>query len=87
MRRRIRKMYETLGISLIVFSMLLFFIGLILLLVGKQKTKIEGGGVVLIGPIPIVFGTSYQIVIILLILTLTLLLIFFILNLKIFRLI
>jgi uncharacterized protein (TIGR00304 family) len=56
-----------------VLSILLIFVGIVLLIVGllilmfQKKTKVEGGGLVLIGPFPIAFGTNEKIVYLLLI--------------------
>lgn len=36
---------------------------------GSSKSKLRGGGVVLIGPIPIVFGTSWKMTIVALVIT------------------
>ncbi len=38
----------------------------------KKKTSIKGGGIVLIGPIPIIFGSNWKIVIVLLIIAIIL---------------
>jgi uncharacterized protein (TIGR00304 family) len=46
----------------------------------KKKTSVKGGGVVLIGPIPIVFGSSWKIAIVLMIIALILIITFFTLN-------
>ena len=45
----------------------------------KTKTKVRGGGVVLIGPIPIIFGTDRKFLIIAVILAIILMLISFVL--------
>jgi len=42
-----------------------------------KKTSIKGGGVVLIGPIPIVFGSNWKIAVILMILSIILILVAF----------
>jgi uncharacterized protein (TIGR00304 family) len=48
-----------LGIALIFIGMLIIIIAAILISVsGAQKGKVKGGGVILIGPIPIIFGTD-----------------------------
>ncbi len=44
------------GIALIFIGFLLVFIGTLLSATGE--TEVEGGGVIMIGPIPIVFGTG-----------------------------
>jgi len=49
----------------------------------KKKTSIKGGGIVLIGPIPIIFGSNWKIVIVLLIIAIILIFItFFILKIQ-----
>ncbi len=44
----------------------------------NKKTSVKGGGVILIGPIPIVFGTNWKIALMLLILTMIAITVFFI---------
>ena len=44
------------GIALIFIGFLLVFIGTLLSATGEAE--VEGGGVIMIGPIPIVFGTG-----------------------------
>ena len=54
-----------------VFGVLLVMIGFLLIflsMVRERKIETEAGGIVLIGPIPIVFGTSERIVILTLVL-------------------
>jgi len=48
------------GFLLIVAGVLLIFIGMLagMLRAQGEGTRVEGGGVIFIGPIPIVFGTS-----------------------------
>jgi len=43
----------------------------------RKKTSVKGGGVVLIGPIPIVFGSNWKIVIVLMIVAIILILVTF----------
>ncbi|WP_287069570.1 TIGR00304 family membrane protein [Pyrobaculum aerophilum] len=57
----------TLGLLLIILGMLLVLISVLLPLLrrgeeqgGEEERRAEAGGVVLIGPIPIVFGTSQK---------------------------
>ncbi len=45
------------GMGLILIGFLLVFIGTIISALGGEG-DVEGGGVIMIGPIPIVFGTS-----------------------------
>lgn len=50
---------HALGIALIFIGVLIIIIALILISVsGSQKGKFKGGGVILVGPIPIIFGTD-----------------------------
>lgn len=46
------------GLALIIGGFLLFFIAL---LRQSRNYKFEGGGVLIVGPIPIVFGTSQRV--------------------------
>jgi len=45
------------GMALILVGFILVFIG-ILISAAHGETEVEGGGVIMIGPIPIVFGTN-----------------------------
>jgi uncharacterized protein (TIGR00304 family) len=48
-----------LGITLIFVGVLIIVIAVVLLSVsGAKKGKVKGGGAIIIGPIPIVFGTD-----------------------------
>ena len=48
-----------LGIALIFVGVLIIIISVVLLSVsGAKKGKVKGGGAIIIGPIPIVFGTD-----------------------------
>jgi uncharacterized protein (TIGR00304 family) len=48
-----------LGIALIFIGVLIIIIAAILISVlGAQKGKVKGGGAILVGPIPIIFGTD-----------------------------
>mgnify|MGYP000232779001 CR=1 FL=1 len=48
--------------SIMILGIVIIFIGFIIILLAVAKTmrggKVEAGGVVIVGPIPIVFGTS-----------------------------
>jgi uncharacterized protein (TIGR00304 family) len=66
---------ELFGLALILIGIFAIVIGLLILAFSKS-TKIEGGGVVLIGPFPIIFGTSERIVYIVLAITLLIMLIY-----------
>ncbi len=64
--------------NLVEFGILLIFIGFFIMMLAialsVKESRVEGGGVVLIGPIPIVFGTSKDIVKIVLLVLLVILL-------------
>lgn len=48
-----------LGITLIFVGVLIIVIAVILLSVsGVKKGKVQGGGAIIIGPIPVIFGTD-----------------------------
>jgi uncharacterized protein (TIGR00304 family) len=49
------------GIILIMLGILIIVIGMILTIL-RGRGSVEGGGVVLIGPIPIIIGTSSRII-------------------------
>jgi uncharacterized protein (TIGR00304 family) len=66
---------ELFGLALILIGIFAIVIGLLILAFSKA-TKIEGGGVVFIGPFPIIFGTSERIVYIVLAITLLVMLIY-----------
>ena len=68
-----------LGITLIFTGMLIILVAILLLFVTsiKGKEKAEGGGAIIIGPFPIIFGTDKKSIktVLLLSITLTILLI------------
>jgi uncharacterized protein (TIGR00304 family) len=48
-----------LGIALIFVGVLIIIISVVLLSVsGAKKGKVKGGGAIIIGPVPIIFGTD-----------------------------
>jgi uncharacterized protein (TIGR00304 family) len=50
-----------LGIALIFFGVLIIVVAVILLSIsGAKKGKVKGGGAIMIGPIPIIFGTDMK---------------------------
>ena len=68
-----------LGIALIFAGILVVLVAIILLFISsvKRKGKVKGGGAIIIGPLPIVFGTDKESIktVLLLSITLTILLI------------
>ena len=78
------------GIALIFVGFAIVFIAVILLFLTSvdSKTKVRGGGAVIIGPLPIVFGTdkeSVKTLLILAIALIALLVLFAILSHNLFR--
>ena len=72
----------------------LIFLGIILIIIGtflvfisslKSESKVEGGGAIIIGPIPIVFGTSKKVLHTVLILAIILTTLAIILTLLLYR--
>ena len=50
-----------LGMALIFFGVLIIVVAVILLSIsGAKKGKVKGGGAIMIGPIPIIFGTDLK---------------------------
>ncbi len=67
--------------NLVEFGVLLVFIGVILVTIGAITSgNAEFGGVVMIGPIPVVFGNSRNAMVGALVLVLVMILLFFILS-------
>lgn len=65
-----------LGIALIFIGFMMVFLGVFLGALSGSQGKVEGGGVVMIGPIPIIFGTSERVVALALVLTILALIIY-----------
>lgn len=66
-----------LGLAFFMLGFILIFIGILLSIftkIGSGEAKVEGGGVVLVGPIPIAFGTGGKWVVIALALAIALML-------------
>jgi len=73
--RKKQKNMELIGFALIIIAIFLFILGSLLIFFSK-RIKIESGGIILIGPFPIIFGTSYQAIFIALIFLLVFLILF-----------
>lgn len=52
----------SIGWLMVMIGFIIIFVAVVLMAVGSIRGRIQGGGAVLIGPIPIVFGTSREIV-------------------------
>ena len=49
----------TLGITLVFVGVLIIIVAVVLLSVsGAKKGKVKGGGAIIVGPVPIIFGTD-----------------------------
>jgi uncharacterized protein (TIGR00304 family) len=66
---------ELVGLALISIGIFAIVVGLLILAFSKS-TKVEGGGVVLVGPLPIIFGSSERIVYVVLAITLIIMLLY-----------
>ena len=75
MKRKLKRNMEPIGLALILIGIFAIVIGLLILAFSKSE-KVEGGGVVFIGPFPIIFGTSERIFYIVLAITLLVMLIY-----------
>lgn len=81
--------------KLIIAGFILIFVGVALIFLGslmsalrtpsEGEAKVEGGGVIFIGPIPIVFGTSKQIAWYMLLAAIALAVLMFVLTLYVWR--
>lgn len=69
----------TLGIILVIVGILVLVAGTFLQITNKpdEKGKVEGGAVIMIGPIPIGFGTSKEMMILAIILAIILMILAF----------
>ncbi len=67
----------SIGVALVIIGFAVAFIAVIWLILsgakdGKEKSRVRGGGVVIIGPVPIIFGTDKESVKIILLLSIAL---------------
>ncbi|MFP3286191.1 MAG: DUF131 domain-containing protein [Acidilobus sp.] len=67
-------LWITVGITLILIGMAVIIAATLLSALGQQPSqqKVEAGGVIMIGPIPIIFGTSWRMAIIAIVLAIVL---------------
>lgn len=69
--------------KLIPLGIILILVGMVIVIVGgigmamEEKGEVKGGGVVLIGPIPIIFGTDKRFALILAIVALIIMILWF----------
>lgn len=75
MKRKLKRNMEPIGLLFILIGIFAIVVGLLILAFSKS-TKVEGGGVVLVGPLPIIFGSSERIVYIVLAITLIIMLLY-----------
>lgn len=50
--------FYALGTALIFAGVIVIVIAIVLLFLGTGKGKVKGGGTIIIGPVPIIFGTD-----------------------------
>jgi len=67
-------LWITVGITLILIGMAVIIAATLLSALGQQPSqqKVEAGGVIMIGPVPIIFGTSWRMAIIAIVLAIVL---------------
>jgi uncharacterized membrane protein len=65
-------LYALLGFLFFFAAILLFMFGLVSPFIAPEKPEVKGGGVILIGPFPIVFGSSWRIAILLMLMAIIL---------------
>ena len=71
--------YITIGVALIILGFVVLIIGA-LLNIWEGKGEVKGGGVILIGPIPIAFGTDRASMVVVLILAIILMLVAYVVS-------
>jgi uncharacterized protein (TIGR00304 family) len=72
--------YAFLGMIFLLVSILLFVFGIRYekdKTINREKTSVKGGGVVLIGPLPLVFGSNWRIALVLMIVAIILIIVTF----------
>ena len=74
--------YAFLAIIFLFVSILFYILGFVVKyekneMVNQEKTSVKGGGVVLIGPIPIVFGSNWKIAFVLMVVAIILIIVTF----------
>jgi uncharacterized protein (TIGR00304 family) len=84
MKRKLKRNMEPIGLILILVGIFAIVLGF-LILASSKYTKVEGGGVILIGPFPIVFGTSERVVYIVLAIALMIILLYLLLIILLWR--
>ena len=74
--------YAFLGMIFLFVSILFFIFGFGVRyekgdMINREKTSIKGGGVILIGPLPIVFGSNWKIAVVLMVVAIILIIVTF----------
>jgi uncharacterized protein (TIGR00304 family) len=52
----------TLGLSLISIGFIIALLAMLLIILRGSRGRVKGGGIILIGPIPIIFGTDRRLI-------------------------
>ena len=75
----------TLGFLLVFIGMILIFIGMLIGITKEAKGEVKGGGIILIGPFPIIFGSDAESVKTVILLTILLILLVLFISTRWFR--
>jgi len=75
---------EPIGFALILIGIFTIIVGFLILMFSKAS-KVEGGGIFLIGPFPIIFGTNEKIVYALILITISIMLLYLLFILFLWR--
>ena len=72
--------YDFLGMIFLFVSILFFIFGFGVKydkdeIINREKTSVKGGGVILVGPIPIVFGSNWKIALVLMVVSIILIIV------------
>ena len=84
MKRKFKRNMELIGIALILIGIFAIVVGFLILAFSKDA-KVESGGIMFIGPVPIIFGTSMKMVYIVMFLALVIMLLYLFLILFLWR--
>ena len=75
----------TMGFLLVFIGMILIFIGMLTGITKEAKGEVKGGGIILIGPFPIIFGSDTESVKTVILLTIFLILLVLFISTRWFR--
>jgi len=75
----------TMGFLLVFIGMILIFIGMLTGITKETRGEVKGGGIILIGPFPIIFGSDTESVKTIILLTILLILLVLFISTRLFR--